>query len=88
MRKFLPGSTFMCAVRVFMHVWNTRSTAPQTTLAFNGYCKCGLNVPHISSVTVDPGSKPDQKLCSAEIHAKIREKEFRFCTVHWYIASV
>jgi len=40
------------------------------------------------SVTVDPGSKPDQKLCSVEIHAKIREKEFRLCTVQWYIVSV
>jgi len=39
-------------------------------------------------VTVDPGSKPDQNLCSAERHAKIREKEFRLCTVHWYIVSV
>ena len=34
----------------------------------------------IKRVIVDPGSKPDQKLCSAERHAKIREREFRLCT--------
>ena len=43
---------------------------------------------YIYIVTVDPGSKPDQNLCSAERHAKVREKEFRLCTVHWYIVSV
>jgi len=39
-------------------------------------------------VTVDPGSKPDKKLCSAERLANLREKEFRLCTVHWYIVNV
>ena len=37
----------------------------------------------IQGVTVDPNSKPDKKLCSAERHAKIREKEFRLSTIHW-----
>jgi len=28
------------------------------------------------------------KICLAERHAKIREKEFRLCTIHWYIVNV
>jgi len=36
----------------------------------------------IFTVTVNPGSKPDQKLCSAERHAKVCEKEFRLSTIH------
>ena len=32
--------------------------------------------------------KPDQKLCSAERHAKVREKEFCLYTIHWYVVSV
>ena len=27
-------------------------------------------------------------ICSVERQAKIREKEFRLCTIHWYIVSV
>jgi len=28
------------------------------------------------------------KICLAERHVKIREKEFRLCRIHWYIGSV
>jgi len=44
--------------------------------------------PSVYSVTIDPGLKPDQKLCSAERHVKIHEKEFCLCSVQWYIVSV